>query len=202
MDTFFDIPKIEDIAELQQNVTMPDEMASFITEAADVEPVATKYYGAFDSNGKPTAFYISDINNNIPDTAVEITEAQWQDLQTNQQTRRWNGSTIVDHTPPFDATSVINSIRVLAGKVITDIVPEWKQRNILARSLEIENIQRTSGTTPSLDREQDEILDMWNTISNIRNKSNELTIDYVDNGVNLTPTDLEDITAQLNSVVS
>jgi hypothetical protein len=68
-----------------------------------------KFYGVFDTEGRATAFYISDIyppqsngdrNTAIPAAAVEITNEQWQELLANPQARFVDGA-IVYAKPPM-----------------------------------------------------------------------------------------------------
>lgn len=42
-----------------------------------------QHYAVFDENGRPTAFYADDINDEIPDIAIEISVVQWQTLLSN-----------------------------------------------------------------------------------------------------------------------
>lgn len=88
-----------------------------------------RVYANFDTAGRPLGFYNDDIypdavtygpapepseadpqpvapetartrNAAIPAAAVEITEAQWQDLIGNQGARRWDGQAVVPYVPP------------------------------------------------------------------------------------------------------
>lgn len=67
----------------------------------------------------------------------------------------------------------IATIKAEASRRITEKYPEWKQRNMLARSLELTNKVAMTGT---LDQdEQDEVAAMkvvWSWISDVRNVSN------------------------------
>jgi hypothetical protein len=72
------------------------------------EPII--YYGVFDADGKPTAFYNSDIYKNeaearsskIPAEAVEITHDQWMELLSDQTRARYvNGEVVMIEPPPI-----------------------------------------------------------------------------------------------------
>jgi len=73
-------------------------------------PPPIKYYGTFDSMGRATGYWNSDIfppqenddrNAAIPAEAVEITYEQWQELLSNPLARYTNGEiTYVDPPPP------------------------------------------------------------------------------------------------------
>lgn len=71
-----------------------------------------KYYGVFDANGCAMAYYNSDIyppqpsgdrNEKIPAAAIEIAEAQWQELISNPQARFDDGA-IVYAKPPIGSS--------------------------------------------------------------------------------------------------
>lgn len=58
----------------------------------------TTFYGKFDKDGLPVAFYNDDIwaANKIPGDAVKITRAQWLDFINNSGQRKWlNGKVAV-----------------------------------------------------------------------------------------------------------
>lgn len=59
-------------------------------------------YGVFDPAGMPQAFYWDEINLDIPENAVPLTEEQWRELVAYQGTRRWDGSRVVPFSPPVD----------------------------------------------------------------------------------------------------
>lgn len=55
----------------------------------------------FDENGFPTAFYWVGVHDDIaPAGAVEITDEQWLELIDNAGLRRWDGSRVVEYSPP------------------------------------------------------------------------------------------------------
>lgn len=56
-------------------------------------------HAVFDAQGFPSGFYVYGINENIPASAVEISEAHWREFINNQGLRRWNGKKPVVFTP-------------------------------------------------------------------------------------------------------
>jgi len=62
----------------------------------------SKKYGIFDENGVATSFYSDDINT-IPTGVIALTDAQYQDLTSNQGARIWNSATssVVDAVIPI-----------------------------------------------------------------------------------------------------
>lgn len=63
-----------------------------------LEAEMTKF-ARFDEAGFPLGFFDPTINV-IPDDAVEITEDQWRELTTFQDSRRWQNGEVVEHVPP------------------------------------------------------------------------------------------------------
>jgi hypothetical protein len=68
-----------------------------------------KFYGVFDAQGVSKGYYVDDIyppqedgtrNAAIPAAAVEITEAQWTELITDQQTARYVNGAVTHVEPP------------------------------------------------------------------------------------------------------
>lgn len=60
------------------------------------------YKAVFDANGLPLGFYSVEVHGDeVPTAAVDITDEQWQDLIDNQGLRRWDGSKVVEYTPPI-----------------------------------------------------------------------------------------------------
>lgn len=56
-------------------------------------------FARFDEEGFPLGFFAPEIND-IPEDAVEITEEQWQELVTFQNSRRWQDGEVVEYEPP------------------------------------------------------------------------------------------------------
>jgi hypothetical protein len=60
-----------------------------------------KHYAVFDENGKPTVFFADDVNDDIPQVAVEITEEQWQTLLSRGDATWQDGEVIVPPMQPL-----------------------------------------------------------------------------------------------------
>ncbi len=90
-------------------------------------------------------------------------------------------------------------IKALTHRIILELAPEWKQRNMLAKALQIENLQRNNESTPEQDAEVDLILVAWGKIERIRAKSDELEATYIARATALTPEDLATIRATLEA---
>ena len=75
----------------------------------------------------------------------------------------------------------IPDIKVAACKVITDRYPEWKQRNMIARMVEL-----NTKATPTVDEEAESaaIQAVWDWVKSVRAESDRLESD-----VNLTAND-------------
>ena len=63
----------------------------------------TKYFATFDEDGWPTGFYPSDVWPEPPEGAVEITEAQYQQLIGNAGLAHMgeDGEVIIDDPGPL-----------------------------------------------------------------------------------------------------
>lgn len=58
-------------------------------------------HAIFDENGFPQGFYSEDIHgDNIPPEAIEITDEQWEEFLGHQGRRKWDGSKVIEYTPP------------------------------------------------------------------------------------------------------
>jgi len=153
----------------------------------------------FNAEGFPVAFYDTGINKTIPTGAVSITDAQWQEFLGNAGKRKWNGSAVVAYTAPFNAEQCANAIKSIAGQVILAIAPEYKQRNMLAAALRIENKQRLGTSTAEEDATASAIIALWNRVEEIRAKSDELETTYITLGNDLTAADLASIKTELET---
>jgi len=74
----------------------------------------------------------------------------------------------------------MDQIKKLAEQTILAIAPEFKQRNMIARAIELENLQRTGVSTPEEDAEVEALRAIWARIKAIQVKSNELEAQYGD----------------------
>ena len=90
----------------------------------------TKYYGAFDAEGRATAFYNSDIfppqpngdrNAGIPAEAIEITEEQWRELVNNPRARFIDGELVYAPPPPVP----ISSSQYGWGPTLVEVIGEY-----------------------------------------------------------------------------
>lgn len=74
----------------------------------------------------------------------------------------------------------IDAVKAEAGRIIVEAVPEWKQRNLIARATELNEILATGG---SLDAGQQSELDAikacWAEIKAVRNYSDTLEADVL-----------------------
>lgn len=69
------------------------------------------------------------------------------------------------------------AIKKKAGEVILSVLPEWKQRNILARIAELRDIQDSRPLTADEQAEKDAALAVWASIKAIRSHSDLLEAD-------------------------
>lgn len=74
-----------------------------------------------------------------------------------------------------DLTEAITQwARHKASNIILALVPEWKQRNIIARAVELESIENP---TEAEIAEKAQIQQFWDSIKEIRNFSNTITVE-------------------------
>lgn len=50
--------------------------------------VIVQKYGVFDADGRPTAFYSSDVHNTVPENAIPISDDDWSDMVSNPGFRK------------------------------------------------------------------------------------------------------------------
>ncbi len=136
------------------------------------------------------------------DGGTDLTQSQWQEFLANPGKRRWNGSSVEEYTAPFDEEVCAGIIKSIAGRVIITIAPEYKQRNMTARSVEIADA-KAQGTATEADIAESEVIRaIWARIKGVRAKSNELEAQYIAAGNNLAAEDLETIRAALEAAGS
>lgn len=76
---------------------------------------------------------------------------------------------------PRPLAEVVELIKEVAGRKILAIAPEWKQRNMIARALELERIERTTGSLSQLEQGQfDAMQAVWTRIKALRAHSDAL----------------------------
>ena len=79
--------------------------------------------------------------------------------------------TVVDKP---DAT-IIAAIKIEAGRRILVILPEWKQRNLIARGTELNTIHAQNGVWTQTEANEVAALEtIWNSVKAIRTKSDEI----------------------------
>jgi len=85
-------------------------------------------------------------------------------------------ATPIDQLPvkPLDNITRIHEIKRKASDAIVKIAPEWKQRNMIARGLELTNKIATGAALTSAEQaESDAIKAIWVQIEGIRAASNQ-----------------------------
>jgi len=140
-----------------------------------------KFYGRLVDNNK-------DAYSSI-DWVDDRTKPTWEELV----------AAAVEYESAEMLKSIATSIKSIAGQVILAMVPEYKQRNMLAAALRIENKQRLGTSTAEDDATAEAIIAIWGGIEAIRAKSDDLEATYIALGKDLTPSDLDSIKAELES---
>ncbi|AQS61804.1 hypothetical protein AGRHK599_LOCUS1192 [Rhizobium rhizogenes] len=77
------------------------------------EFVANVYYGVFDADGFPTAFYCSSLHGaTVPADATIITDEQWKEFVDNAGFRKWVDGEVVEYAPPVapEPATVVYSV--------------------------------------------------------------------------------------------
>lgn len=74
-------------------------------------------------------------------------------------------------------TKRIAAIKRKAGQVIEAVLPDWKQRNALARMVELSNAQQSRPMTPEEQAEIDSITQVWAWIKLVRAASDAAEAD-------------------------
>ena len=158
----------------------------------------SKKYAQFNDDGFPVAFY-DDAINHIPTGVVKLSQEQYLELVNNQGRVRWNGSAVVEYTSPFNADACAAQIKAIAGEVILAIAPEYKQRNMLAFSVEVADAKAQGTATYEQIAQSEAIRLVWARIQAVRAKSNELEEQYISAGEDLTAEDIEAIRVELET---
>lgn len=73
-----------------------------------------------DTNGLPLGFYDEEINSNIPDEAIEITDEQWQEFLNNQGKRRWDGTKVVEYIKVYTDEELAEQVRAKRDSLLRD----------------------------------------------------------------------------------
>ena len=96
-----------------------------------------------------------------------------------------NGKVIVSEWTPPPQVSSIDDVKSEAHRRIVQIVPEWKQLNLLARSTELAKIGEQNWS--EAEREEVALIEsVWDKVKHIRAKSDELEV------MNPIPDDYQD----------
>lgn len=130
-------------------------------------------------DGATTGFYDDTVHELIPAGAVEITAAEYQALMGAQESGQaivddGNGNPIAqDYT--FTAAELKEQTKGIANVKIIGIASEWKQRNMIARSLELEREERINGPLAAPEQaEFDAMTAVWDRIKLIRAHSDTI----------------------------
>ncbi len=107
--------------------------------------------------------------------ASDALSASERDLlsNNNHEDLIWNGTTLVLNFDSLDRTKEekITEIKEEAQQQILDLAPEWKQRNMIARAVELVQLGQTT------DPEFIAIQAVWDTVKVIRATSDQLEAD-------------------------
>ncbi len=155
-------------------------------------------YATYDEDGLPTGFYAEGIGD-IPETAIVITDEDWNEFLDNQGRRKWNGSEVVEYAPPFDPEACTSQIKFLTKQVILNIASIEDQLNLTARAMEILELKTEDTASASDLAELVEIKAMQAKKKAILVKSQELQSQFVEAGEELTPEDIETIREELEN---
>lgn len=91
-------------------------------------------------------------------------------VEQNQVVRRWSAI-------PRPHSEVQSTIREEARRRILERYPDWKQTNMVARGVELQDIWRRVGTwTPEEQAEADALKSAWDWISEVRASSNQIEV--------------------------
>ncbi len=107
----------------------------------------------------------------IPDGYTESEPGEFDSWSGN----RWVTDTVSQSN--FLKEKQIAGIKAKAGSLILAIAPEWKQRNILARTVELRDIQDSRALTAEEYAEKDAAQAVWDSIKAIRAHSDTLEAD-------------------------
>lgn len=73
-------------------------------------------FALFDAEGFPRAFYSPDVNPEIPEDAVEITEEQWEEFISYPLARRWVDGQVAPYDPPLAPPTVPLAVSPLQAR--------------------------------------------------------------------------------------
>jgi len=133
----------------------------------------------YDADGQITGFqHAKELSENrLGPQVIEITQEQ-QDAYFASPTTHGvvNGAFSNTWSMPVDEAAEeaarVQAIKQAASEQILAIAPEWKQRNMLARSVELHEVMTSGGAlTTEEQAELDAIRAVWAQIKTIRQKS-------------------------------
>lgn len=78
-----------------------------------------QYFGVFDGQGFPQAFYADDIwpATKIPAAAVKISEAAWREFIANQGRRKWLNGKVVVYEGTATPEAVVHVVTAAQAKI-------------------------------------------------------------------------------------
>jgi len=132
----------------------------------------------YDADGQITGFQHVKARENgtLGEQVIEITQEQ-QDAYFLSPTTHGvvNGAFSNTWSAPVDEAAEdaarVQGIKQAASEQILAIAPEWKQRNMLARALELSDSKRGGPLAASEAQEEADIRAVWAQIKTIRQKS-------------------------------
>lgn len=137
-----------------------------------------KIFASYDVGGNITAFRNYPDADKMPadETYIEITKEQQDRYFQDPTTCRVQNGAFVDNYVDPNLESMleegrIQTIKQEAATRILAIAPEWKQRNMLARSVELADKKGSGPLTPDEIAEENAMRAVWAQIKEIRRKS-------------------------------
>ena len=137
-----------------------------------------KIFASYDGDGNIVAFNNLESADKMPpgETYIEITKEQQERYFQDPTTCRVQNGVLVDNyvDPNLEAMleeGRVQSIKQEAERRILAIAPEWKQRNMLARSAELADKKGSGPLTPDEIAEENAMRAVWAQIKEIRRKS-------------------------------
>ena len=131
--------------------------------------MSKRIFAVLAADGFPLGFYTSDVHPRPPEGAVEVSEAHWRECLDNQGQRRFVAGRLVPAEPPRPTA---DDVRAECHRRIIAFMPDWKQRNALARSQELQEVRETRVLTADEEAEAEVIRQSWGWIKLIRRSSN------------------------------
>ena len=154
-------------------------------------------YALTDENGCAKGFYDDAIHGAaIPHEAIPVTDDIWRAWTGDTIEQRWNGSALEPWIDPsgYSVETLAARIKAEAARRILEAMPEWKQRNMIARGLELSRIEIAGESlSPEEQAEEEAINAAWSFAKAVRQASDDLEAQISemneDARRNFTPTD-------------